>query len=109
MVAKEDSNPSSLDCEFGILPLSYRALRNMLSLLGTLPCPFCDGDEVLRGTRSSGGRGPQGDEVLRGTRSSGGRGPQGYEVLRGTRSSGIRGPQGDEVLRGTRSSGVRGP
>ena len=24
-VAKEDSNPGSLDCESGILPLSYRA------------------------------------------------------------------------------------
>ena len=27
-VSKEDSNPGSLDCESGILPLSYRAPRN---------------------------------------------------------------------------------
>ena len=32
-VAQRDSNPGSLDCEFGILPLGYRAPLNMRSLL----------------------------------------------------------------------------
>ena len=33
MVAKEDSNPGSLDCESGVLPLSYRAPPYMLTQL----------------------------------------------------------------------------
>ena len=35
-VAKEDSNPGSVDCESGILPLSYRAPRSLVVLVGLL-------------------------------------------------------------------------
>ena len=35
MVAKGDSNPGSLDCESGVLPLSYRAPHDCCNRLGT--------------------------------------------------------------------------
>ena len=39
--SKGDSNPGSLDCESGILPLSYRAPRKLLLLYEML---MCEGD-----------------------------------------------------------------
>ena len=41
-IAKGESNPGSLDCESGILPLSYRAPYRILLAM----CHSCTGDHV---------------------------------------------------------------
>ena len=45
MVAKGDTNPGSLDCESGILPLSYRAPQNgSASFVSHSQCRFSSND-----------------------------------------------------------------